>query len=149
MSPSTVSWRRGNKSAKLDHIIRWNLPHDSNAGSLGACWRSVGSEIPEGCEVLDHPELARRLADTPILEQHALSRFPPPGLTAHNVVKVGEQVFQPVQLGQVDWLRGPRHDHAMVGFRITPLVLKHTRKYTEGAEWKRRSNVEKSPGRDS
>jgi hypothetical protein len=60
MSPSTVSWRQSNKSAKLDHIITWNLPHDGNAGSLGACWRSVGSGIPEGCEVLDHPELAWR-----------------------------------------------------------------------------------------
>jgi hypothetical protein len=26
MSPSTVSWRRGDKGAKLDHIITWNLP---------------------------------------------------------------------------------------------------------------------------
>jgi len=42
MSPSTVSWRRDNKSAKLDHIVTWNLPHDSNAGSLGACWRVSG-----------------------------------------------------------------------------------------------------------
>jgi hypothetical protein len=100
MSPSTVSWRRDNKSAKLDHIITWNLPHDGHAGSLGACWRSVGSGIPEGCEVLDHPELARRLADTPILKQHELSRFLPPGLTARSVVKAGEQVFQPVPLGQ-------------------------------------------------
>ena len=64
MSTSTVSWRRDNKSAKLDHIITWNLPHDGNAGSLGACWRSVGSGIPEGCEELDHPELAQRLADS-------------------------------------------------------------------------------------
>ena len=57
MSPSTVAWRRDNKSAKLDHIITWNLPHDGNAGSLGAWWRSVGSGIPEGCKELDHPEL--------------------------------------------------------------------------------------------
>jgi hypothetical protein len=56
MSPSTVSWRRDNKSAKLDHIITWNPPHDGNTGSLGACWQSVGSGIPEGCEELDHPE---------------------------------------------------------------------------------------------
>jgi len=141
MSQSTVSWRRDNKSAKLDHIITWNLPHDSNAGSLAACWRSVGSGIPEGCEVLDHPELARRLADTPILKQHELSRFLP-GLTARSVVKAGEKVFQPVPLGQVDWLGGPRHDHAMVGFRIAPLVLAatlaHTRKYASPARGRTR-----------
>jgi len=95
MSPSTVSWRRDNKSAKLDHIITWNLPHDGNAGS-------VGSGIPEGCKELDHPELVRRLANTPILKQHELPRFLPPGLTAQSVVKVGEQVFRPVPLGQVD-----------------------------------------------
>jgi hypothetical protein len=88
--------------------------------------------------VLDHPELARRLAVTPILEQHELSRFLPPGLTAHNVVKVGEQVFRPVPLGQVDWLGGPRHDHAMVGFRIAPLVLAHTRKYAPPARGRTR-----------
>ena len=93
MSPSTVSWRRDNKSAKLDHIITWNLPHDGNAGSLGACWRSVGSGIPEGCKELDHPELVRRLANTPILKQHELPRFLPPGLTARSVVKAGGQVF--------------------------------------------------------
>jgi len=129
MSPSTVSWRRDNKSAKLDHIVTWNLPHDSNTGSLGACWLSVGSEIPEGCEVLDHPELAHRLADTTILKQHELSRLLPPGLTARSVVKAGDQVFQPVPLGQVDWLGGPQHDHTMVSFHIAPLVLTHTRKY--------------------
>ena len=68
MSPSTVSWRQGNKGAKLDHIITWNLSHDSSAGSLGACWRNVGTEIPEGCTELDHPALAQRLAHTTILK---------------------------------------------------------------------------------
>jgi hypothetical protein len=68
MSPSTVSWRQGNKGAKLDHIITWNLSHDSSAGSLGACWRNVGTEIPEGCTELDHPAIAQRLAHTTILK---------------------------------------------------------------------------------
>ena len=92
MSPSTASWRRDDKSDKLDHIVTWNLPHDSNAGSLGVCWRSVGSEIPEGCEVLDHPELVQRLADTPTLTQHELSRLLLPGLTARSVVRVQTDV---------------------------------------------------------
>jgi hypothetical protein len=59
MSPSTASWTRGNKGAELDHIITWNLSPDSITGSLGACWRSMGTEIPEGCKELDHPELAQ------------------------------------------------------------------------------------------
>jgi len=138
MSPSTVSWRRGNKGAKLDHILTWNLPHDGNADSLGACWRSVGSEIPEGCKELDHPALAQRLASTPILKQHELPQFLPQGLTAQSVIRVGEQVFRPVPLGQVDWLGGPQHDHAMVGFRIAPLVLAHTRKYAPPAKGRTR-----------
>jgi endonuclease/exonuclease/phosphatase family metal-dependent hydrolase len=71
MSPSTVSWRQGSKGAKLDHIVTWNLSHDSNAGSLGACWRSVGTEIPEGCKELDQPALAQRLARTLILTKVA------------------------------------------------------------------------------
>ena len=72
MSPSTVSWRQGSKGAKLDHIVTWNLSHDSSAGSLEACCRSVGTEIPEGCKELDHPALAQRLARTLILKQHEL-----------------------------------------------------------------------------
>ncbi len=82
MSPSTTSWRKDNKSAKLDHIVTWNLPHDSNAGSLGVCWRSVGTEAPKGCEVLDCPEVAQRLKDTFTLTQHELSQLLPPSLTA-------------------------------------------------------------------
>jgi len=31
-------------------------------------------------------------------------------------------------------LGGPQHDHAMVGFRIAPLVLMHTRKYAHQQE---------------
>jgi hypothetical protein len=42
---------------------------------------------------------------------------------------VGEHVFRPVVLGQVDWLGGPHHDHARVGFRIAPQVLAHIRQY--------------------
>jgi hypothetical protein len=34
----------------------------------------------------------------------------------------------------VDWLGGPQHDHARVGFRIAPQVLAHTRKYFSRAE---------------
>ena len=102
MSPSTVSWKRGDKGAKLDHIMTWNLPHDSNAGSLGACWTSVGSEIPEGCTDLDHPALAERLASRAILKQHELPLLLPQGLTCQNVIRVGEQVLRPVPLGQVD-----------------------------------------------
>jgi hypothetical protein len=135
MSPSTVSWRQGSKGAKLDHIVTWNLSHDSSAGSLGACWRSVGTEIPEGCKELDHPALAQRLARTLILTQHELLLLLPQGLNAHSVVRVGEQDFRPVPLGQVDWLGGPQHDHARVGFRIAPQVLAHTRKYCSRAEW--------------
>jgi hypothetical protein len=96
--------------------------------------------------VLDHPELARRLADTPILKQHELSRFLPPDLTARSVVKAGEQVFQPVPLGQVDWLGGTskRQDtHPPEG------LAKIGTGATDGAEWRSRGNVEKSPSRDS
>jgi hypothetical protein len=118
ISPSTVSWRRGNKGAKLDHVITWNLPPDSSAGSLGASWRNVGTEIPARCKELDHPELAQCLARTMTLGQHELQPLLPQGLTAQSVVRVGEQVFRPVPLGQVDWLGGPQHDHARVGFRI-------------------------------
>jgi hypothetical protein len=134
MSPSTVSWRQGSKGAKLDHIVTWNLSHDSSAGSLGACWRSVGTEIPEGCKELDHPALTQRLARTTILTQHELLLLLPQGLNAQSVVRVGEQVFRPVPLNQVDWLGGPQHDHARVGFRIAPQVLAHTRKYCPQAE---------------
>jgi len=88
MSPSTVSWRQGSKGAKLDHIVTWNLSHDSSAGSLGACWRSVGTEIPEGCKELDHPALAQRLARTLILKQHELLLLLPQGLNAQSVVRV-------------------------------------------------------------
>jgi hypothetical protein len=48
---------------------------------------------------------------------------------------LGEQVLRPVPLGQVDWLGGPQHDHARVGFPIAPQVLAHTRKYCPRAEW--------------
>ena len=151
MSPSTASWRRDNKSAKLDHVVTWNLPHDSNAGSLGACWRSVGTEIPEGCEVLESPELAQRLKNTLTLTQHELSQLLPPGLTTRSVVRVEDQVLQPVPLGQVDWLGGPQHDHAMVGFRIAPLVLMHTRKYAPPAKGRARIRLKDwqrmAPGR--
>jgi len=134
MSPSTVSWRQGSKGAKLDHIGTWNLSHDSNTGSLGACWRSVRTEIPEGCKELDHPALAQRLSRTMILTQHELLLLLPQGLNAQSVVRVGEQVFRPVPLGQVDWLGGPQHDHARVGFLMAPQVLAHTRKYCSMAE---------------
>jgi hypothetical protein len=134
MSPSTVSWRQGSKGAKLDHIVTWNLSHDSSTGSLGACWRSVGTEIPEGCKELDHPALAQWLARTTILTQHEFLLLLPQGLNAQSVVRVGEQVFRPVPLGQLDWLGGPQYDHARVGFRIAPQVLAHTRKYCSQAE---------------
>ncbi len=58
-----------------------------------------------------------------------------------SVVKVGDQVLQPVPLGQVDWLGGPKHDHAMVGFRIAPLVLMHTRKYAPPARGRARIHL--------
>ena len=134
MSPSTVSWRQGSKGAKLDHIVTWNLSHDSGAGSLGTCWRRVGTEIPEGCKELDHPALAQRLARTLILTQHELQLLLPPGLNAQSVVRVGEQFFRPVPLGRAEWLGGPQHDHARVGFRIEPQLLAHTRKYCSRAE---------------
>jgi hypothetical protein len=38
----------------------------------------------------------------------------------------------------VDWLGGPLHDHARVGFRIAPQVLAHTRKYCPRAELTKR-----------
>ena len=96
------------------------------------------THVPEGCEVLDRPELAQRLKDKFTLTQHELSQLLPPGLTARSVVKVGDQVLQPVPLGQVDWLGGPQHDHAMLSFRITPLVLTHTRKYAPPARGRTR-----------
>lgn len=136
MSPSAPSWRRGQRGAKLDHLITWNLSHDSNAGSLGLCWRSVGSEVPEGCTELEHPALAQRLARTTTLRHQELASLLPQGLDAQKVVRVGEQVFRPVPLGQVDWIGGPQHDHARVGFRIAPQVLAHTCQsgpQTEGA----------------
>ena len=34
----------------------------------------------------------------------------------------------------MDWLGGPQHDHARVGFRIATQVLAHTRKYCQQAE---------------
>jgi hypothetical protein len=95
----------------------------------------VGTEIFEGCKELDHPALAQRLARTTILKQYELPLILPRGLNnAQSVVRVGEQVFRPVPLGQVDWLGGPQHDHARVGFRIAPQVLAHTRKYCQQAE---------------
>ena len=123
MSPNAPSWRRGKRGAKLDHLVTWNLSHDSSTGSLGACWRSVGSEVPEGCTELEHPALAQRLARTMTLKQHELASLLPQGLDDQRVVRVGEQVFRPVPLGQVDWLGGPQHDHARVGFRIEAQVL--------------------------
>jgi hypothetical protein len=68
------------------------------------------------------------------LKQHELPPLLLQGLTAQSVVRVGEQVFRPVPLGQVDWLGGPQHDHARVGFRIAPQVLAHTRKHCPQAE---------------
>jgi hypothetical protein len=94
----------------------------------------VGTEIPEGCKELDHPSLAHRLARTKILTQHELLPLLPQGFNAQRVVRVGEQVFRPIPLGQVDWLGGPQHDHARVGFRIAPQVLAHTRKYCSRTE---------------
>jgi hypothetical protein len=94
----------------------------------------VGTEIPEGCKELDHPALAQLLARTTILKQYELPLLLPRGLNAQSVVRVGEQVFRPVPLGQVDSLGGPQHDHARVGFRIAPQVLAHTRKYCPQAE---------------
>jgi hypothetical protein len=130
MSPSTVSWRRGGKGAKLDHVITWNLPPEGSAGVVGACWRNVGTEIPDGCTELEHPKLARRLTRTVVaFGNHVWEPFQIQGLTAQSVVRVGEQVFRPVPLGRVDWWGGPQHDHARVGFRIAPQVLAHTRKY--------------------
>ncbi len=61
-----------------------------------------------------------------------------PPVSVRSVVKVGDQVLQPVPLGQVDWLGGPQHDHTMVGFRIAPLVLMHTRKYAPPARGRTR-----------
>jgi hypothetical protein len=122
MSPSMVSWRRGNKRAKLDHIITWNLPPDSNAGSLGACWRSVGTKIPEGCKKLDHPALAQRLARTTTLRQHELLLLLPQGLTAQSVVRVGEQVFRP----RVQEQNGPpsrRAEHRQMALSPALLLL--------------------------
>jgi hypothetical protein len=133
ISPCMVSWRRGNKGAKLDHIVTWNLPPDNSVGSLGACWRRLGTEIPEGCTKLDHPALAQRLARTTTLRQHELRLLLPQGLTAQNVVRVGEQVFRPVPQGRVDWRGGPQHDHAID---------------IEGADQCSRGNVGRSPGRD-
>jgi hypothetical protein len=69
-----------------------------------------------------------------LLTQHELLLLLPQGLNAQSVVRVGEQVFRPVPLGQVDWLGGPQHDHARVGFRIAPQVLAHTRKYCSRAK---------------
>ncbi len=135
MSPKAPSWRRGERGAKLDHLVTWrNLSHDSSGGSLRACWRSVGSEIPEGCTELEHPALAQRLASTTTLRQHELASLLPQGLDAQRVVRVGEQFLRPVPLGHVEWLGGPQHDHARVGFRIEPQVLTHTRQYGQQTE---------------
>ena len=93
MSPSTMSWKRGNKGARLDHIVTWNLPPESSAGVLGARWRKVGTEIPTGCTELDHPELAERLAYTVAFEKHELQSLRLQDLTAQSVVRVGEHVW--------------------------------------------------------
>lgn len=88
-----------------------------------------GEAIPEGCTELEHPALAQRLAGTTTLWQLELASLLPQGIDAHKVVRVGVQFLRPVPLGQVEWLGGPQHDHARVGFRIEPQVLAHTRKY--------------------
>jgi hypothetical protein len=75
MSPSTVSWRRDGKVPKLDHVITWNLPSESSVGVLGSCWRNVGTEIPDGCTELEHPELARRLTRTVAFGKHVWESF--------------------------------------------------------------------------
>ena len=44
MSPNAPSWRRGERGAKLDHLVTWNLSHDSCAGSLGCtCFASTSN----------------------------------------------------------------------------------------------------------
>jgi hypothetical protein len=134
MSPNALSWRRGERGAKLDHLVTWNLAHDNSEGSLGACWRSVGSEVPEGCTELKHPALAQRLEHTTTLIQHERESLLPQGLDAQKVVRVGEQFFRSVPLGQVEWLGGPQHDHARIGFRIEPQLLAHTRQYVPQTE---------------
>jgi hypothetical protein len=134
MSPNAPSWRRGERGAKLDHLVTWNLAHDNSEGSLGACWRSVGSEVPEGCTELKHPALAQRLEHTTTLIQHERASLLPQGLDAQKVVRVGEQFFRSVPLGQVEWLGGPQHDHARIGFRIEPQLLAHTRQYVPQTE---------------
>jgi len=126
---AAMSWKRGNKGGSLDHIVTWNLPPESSAGVLGARWKKVGTEIPTGCTELDHPELAERLAYTVAFEKHEPQSLRLQDLTAQNVVRVGEHVYQLVTLGHVEWLGGPQHDHARVGFRIAPQVLAHNTRH--------------------
>ncbi len=119
-------------SGLLDSV-RWSPSFEVNYPTLFSVQTSPSATTTymvqgfyAGCEVLESPELAQRLKNTLTLTQHELSQLLPPGLTTRSVVRVEDQVLQPVPLGQVDWLGGPQHDHAMVGFRIAPLVLMHT-----------------------
>ena len=74
--------------AKLDHVITWNLPPERSAGVLGTSWRNVGTEIPEGCMELEHPELAQHLARTVTLEKHVWESLRIQGITAQSVERV-------------------------------------------------------------
>ncbi len=126
--------KRGDKGARLDHVVTWNLHPENDAEALGTRWQNVGTEIPDGCAELVHCELRQQLARTTSFGKHEWESLKIQGLTANIVVRVGEAIFRPVSLGRVDWVGGPQHDHARVGFRIAPQVLAHTRKYQPQTE---------------
>ena len=59
VSPATVSWKRddGRKSARLDHVVCWNLELHESSELMGKEWQLVGSAAPEGAQELTHHEL--------------------------------------------------------------------------------------------
>ena len=171
ISPATVSWKRddGRKSARLDHVVCWNLELHESSALMGKEWQLGGSTAPEGMQEFTHQELQEVLElsaqEGQVAEQDPLGRTQEPtphqlqreleqrislsqedwtrmqlgSVTPQCVVRAGKCFFQPVVYGRADWIGAPQHDHAKVSVSIARDVLRYERGQQAGRQRDRRS----------
>ena len=134
ISPSTVSWEQqdGQKSARLDHVVCWNLPLGESAGEIGQEWEKVGQVAPTGALMITNEKLAEHLTRSTSLTGEEGRAVGISGISAQSAIRVGQDFFQPAVRGRVDWAGQQGHDHAKLSVEIATEVLTFERGIQRG-----------------
>ena len=134
ISPSTVSWeqRAGQKGARLDHVVCWNVPLGRSACEMGLEWEKMGQVEPTGALMITNERLSKHLEKSTSLTMEEGRAVGMSDISAQSAIRVGQDFFQPVVRGRVDWTGQQQHDHAKLSVEIATEVLTFERGIQRG-----------------